>query len=160
MLKITPAAAADTDSVILVLKDAVQWLQSRGLPTWNPDTLQSVMGALICRGEVYLAWMNDQPVGTVTVQWSDPAFWGEQPDDAGYIHKLAVMRSVAGQQIGAQMVSWAEELIKQKGRPYARLDCHADNPAINRFYQAAGYQLRGLITVQDVPLNLYEKPLG
>jgi ribosomal protein S18 acetylase RimI-like enzyme len=160
MLTMTPATAADTDSVIAVLMNAVQWLHSRGLPTWNPNTLPYVMEPLIARGEVYLARINDQPVGTVTVQWSDPAFWGERPDDAGYIHKLAIMRSVAGQQIGAQMVSWAESLIMQHGRPYARLDCHAENPAINRFYQSAGYQVRGIVTVHGVPLNLYEKPLG
>lgn len=159
-LSISAATATETDSVIAILNDAIHWLQSRNLPTWNPDILPSVMNTLITRGEVYLARMDNQPVGTVTVQWSDPAFWGERPDDAGYIHKLAIMRTVAGQHIGAQMVNWAESLIVQRGRPYARLDCHAENPTINRFYQSAGYQPRGVIMLQGVPLNLYEKPLG
>src|ERR1700690_3083829 len=102
MLTIVPATSADMETVIAVLTDAVYWLQSRELPTWNLDTLPVVMSSALSRGEVYLARLNDQPVGTVSIQWSDPPFWGERPDDAGYIHKLAVTRAAAGQHIGAQ----------------------------------------------------------
>ena len=35
------------------------------------------------------------PLATVTLQWEDGEFWGEQGRDgrAGYVHGLAVMRS-------------------------------------------------------------------
>lgn len=157
MLTISPAIVPETDIVVGLLTEAALWLQSRGLPTWNPDTLLALMSAAVQRGEVYLARINDQPVGTVSIQWSDPMYWGERPDDAGYIHKLAITRAAAGQRIGVQLLSRAERLIADQERPIARLDCHAENPTINRFYQAVGYQLRGNATIRGVPLSLYEK---
>jgi ribosomal protein S18 acetylase RimI-like enzyme len=159
LLTIVPASAEETHAVIAILSEAARWLGSRGLPSWNPDTLPVVMSAAVSRGEVYLARIDDRPVGTISVQWSDPTMWGEQPDDAGYIHKLAIVRAAAGQHIGAEMLTWGEGLIAEHGRRFARLDCHAENPTINAFYEAAGYQLRGGIMFHDVLLNLREKRL-
>ncbi|MEP7285142.1 MAG: GNAT family N-acetyltransferase [Chloroflexota bacterium] len=158
MLIIDPATSPET--VIDILTEASLWLQSRDLPSWTPATLAPVINAAIARGEVYIARIDNQPVGTISVQWADPAFWGERPDDAGYVHKLAIVRSAAGQHTGGQLLDWAEHLIAAQGRRYARLDCHAENPTINRFYQGAGYQVRGTLMIQNVPFNLYEKPLA
>src|SRR5690348_6324808 len=102
MLTINTATSNDMDTVIAILTDAARWLQSRGLATWDPATLPEVMSKPVARGEVYIARLDDHPAATVTVQWSDPFFWGERPDDAGYIHKLAVMRTAAGKKLGAQ----------------------------------------------------------
>ncbi len=159
-LTVCMAAPAETETAIGILAEAARWLQSRGIPTWTPESLPPVIGPAVARGEVYLAWMDDQPVGTVSVQWSDLVFWGERPDDAGYIHKLATARAAAGQQVGARLLAWAENLIAERGRQYARLDCHAENPFINRFYRVAGYQVRGTVTLQGIPMNLCEKWLS
>ena len=159
MLEIRQATLTETNIAIGILAEAAHWLASRGLPSWNPDKLLTVMTLSVTRGDVYLAWINDQPVGTITVQWSDVLYWGERPDDAGYIHKLAIVRSAAGQRLGAQLLGWAESLIAERGRPYARLDCHASNPMINSFYESEGYQLRGTLTVPGVALALREKLL-
>src|SRR5689334_22935387 len=72
---------------------------------------------------------------------------GERPDDAGYIHNLAITRAATGQHVGVQLLDWSERLISERGRPYARLDCHAANPTINRFYQSTGCELRGSVDV-------------
>lgn len=159
MLTIKLATSAETDQVVAILVEASRWLQSRNILSWKPDVLPAQMQAAVARGEVYLAWKDGQAIGTVTVMWSDVAYWGERPDDAGYIHKVAVRRAAAGQNVGAQMVSWAEQLILERRRPFARLDCQADNPTINQFYQSAGYELRGSIDTPIFPLNLYEKRL-
>lgn len=159
MLKVDLATPAETNTVIEILVDAVRWLESRGLPTWSPDVLADIMPAAVDRGEVYLARLDDQPVGTVSIQWSDAVYWGERPDDAGYIHKLAITRAAAGQHVGTQLLDWSERFIAARGRPYARLDCHAANPTINQFYRAAGYELRGTVDVNSPVLNLYEKLL-
>jgi len=159
MLTVNLATPAESNTVIEILGDAVRWLESRGLPTWSPDVLADVMPAAVRRGEVYIARLGDQPVGTVSIQWSDPIYWGERPNDAGYIHKLAITRTAAGQHVGAQLVDWSERFIVEQGRLYARLDCHAANPTINRFYQAAGYEARGTVAVNNLVLNLYEKRL-
>jgi len=157
MLTIQSATPAETDIVIDILVDAVRWLESRGLPTWSPDGLADTMPNAVRRGEVYLARIDERPVGTVSIQWADPVYWGQRPDNAGYIHKLAIMRAAAGQQIGAQLLAWSEQMIVARDLPFARLDCHAANPFINHFYQAAGYKSRGTVVTNNRLLNLYEK---
>jgi len=49
MLTVSLATLAETDVVVGILKDAVQFLRSRNLPTWNPDTLPAIMGAAVPR---------------------------------------------------------------------------------------------------------------
>lgn len=159
MLTVNLASPAEANIVVEILVDAVRWLGSRGLPTWNPDVLADVMPAAVARGEVYLARIDDQPIATVSIQWSDAVYWGTRPHDAGYIHKLAVTRAAAGQHVGSQLLDWSERFIAAQRRPFARLDCHAANPTINRFYQAVGYELRGTVAINDLVLNLYEKLL-
>jgi protein-tyrosine phosphatase len=158
-LSIRLASPAEARLALAILTDATLWLRSRGLPTWNPAQLPAAIAGVAERGELYLGWMADRPVGTVSIQWTDVLYWGEQPDDAGYIHKLAVARFASGQQIGAALLRWAEGYIALQGRTFARLDCQATNPVINRFYQGAGYELRGTVYVNELRLNCYEKAL-
>ncbi len=159
-LNMIQASGEDTPHVLAILTDAVFWLNSRGLPTIDPSTLDAVMIPAVARGEVYLAWLNGAAVGTITLQWADPLNWGERPNDAGYIHKLAVIRAAAGNQIGAHMVAWAEDQIIAAGRGYSRLDFPASNPAMHRFYGQLGYELRGEKVINGMTLSLGEKLLG
>ena len=59
--------------------------------------------------EVYLFGRDDPGVGTLTIQWSDPEVWGERGTDglAGYIHRMAIVRSAGGGRIGERMLEWA-----------------------------------------------------
>lgn len=151
---------SEAETVIEILKDAANWLRSRDINTWDPDEFEPIIFPGIERGDVYLAKLNGQPVGTFILQWEDPDFWGERPDDAGYLHKVAVARSAAGQNIGTRIVKAAEKLVRAKGRPYLRLDCQRDNPKINQFYRQFGFEFRGTGRTRVVDVNLYEKYLG
>jgi len=93
-LDIEKVTVDDLDTVFSILLDAVQWLRQKGLKAWDPSSLKKTLLLSIEADEVYLAKLNQQPVGTITVQWLDPALWGERPNDAGYIHKLAVLRAL------------------------------------------------------------------
>lgn len=158
-IEMVKAKLSDSDTVVNILGDAASWLSSRGIPAWNIEQLPTIMYPSIEQGLVYLAKLNGQFVGTITLQWTDVPFWGERPADAGYIHKLAVMRKAAGKNVGAQMVLWAESQIVAAKRPYSRLDCLKDNPTINKFYQNLGYIWCGEKLVNDFPANLYQKTL-
>jgi GNAT superfamily N-acetyltransferase len=175
-LELVQATLADTPSVLAILEDAVLWLRTKQLSTWEPNHLKIVMPVAIERGEVYLAKLkpteSDVPtdisidisitVGTVSMQWSDVPFWGEEignDSKACYLHKLAVLRSYAGQHIGAAIVKLVEQRTSGAGRSYVRLDCVRDNPNINAFYQKLGYVWQGAASVGGFQANLYQKDL-
>jgi ribosomal protein S18 acetylase RimI-like enzyme len=99
--------------------------------------------------EVYLARRDGVPVGTLTIQWSDLEQWGERGLDgsAGYIHGVAITRSVGGKRVGERLLEWAVDAIAGRGRRFARLDAMASNAALCRYYEQRGFYSRGTATL-------------
>lgn len=135
------ATAADADTFIEIHEEVARWLWDQGIRQWQPGVFRREwILPRIERGEVYLARRGGEALGAVTLQWSDEYTWGARPPDAGYIHGLRVRRSAAGQSLGRALLQWAEREIARAGRPFARLDCIADNPRLCAYYVDAGYE--------------------
>jgi ribosomal protein S18 acetylase RimI-like enzyme len=135
-------ATPDTATAFVEIhEEAARWLWERGIHQWKPGVFQAEwLREPIERGEVYLVKAGGTPIATVLLQWSDEYTWGDQPSDAGYIHGLRVKRDAAGRGLGKAILRWAEREIARAGRPYARLDCIADNPHLCAYYVEAGYE--------------------
>lgn len=152
--------------VLDIIGEATVWVQERGFNQWSlppydeDNPMYKVMKDSVDQKEVYLVVKDDLALATMTLQWEDEYFWGKRPDDAGYIHKLAIRSAYHGQKIGQYFMAWAENVIEEVGRPYARLDCMAENEGINRFYQSLGYKLIGVKEDFRWKANLYEKRVG
>jgi ribosomal protein S18 acetylase RimI-like enzyme len=159
-LRITRATMADYDTVMRILREAAAWLTSRGNPQWEHWYLEageSMLRERIDEHEVYLASLNTGSIATVTVQWTDTMVWGAKGADglAGYIHGLAISRSVAGFGVGERMLEWTIGLIAARGRRYARLDCIESNLGLCRYYNDRGFTAMGTA----MPLRLYARRL-
>jgi len=160
-IRIIRAQQGDLDRVLEILQEASRWLSSKGLETqWllNPAFRQTIRDN-IDRGEVYVVKDVKEIVGTITLQWSDKKFWGDLPQDAGYIHKLAIKRAHARKHLGLRVLNWAEAKTRAEGKSYLRLDCLASNKTIREYYERAGF-----IHVRDTSApgwkaSLYEKKL-
>ena len=63
-------------------------------------------------------------LATLRIHWDDAETWGERGDDgcAGYIHAIAIKRSIAGMRVGERLLEWAVERIAARGAAFARLD--------------------------------------
>ena len=143
-----------------VLAGAAEWLRARGVDQW-PERFDAdwVMPA-IERGETWLAVREPEGevVGTLVVQWEDPMFWAGYPEDAGYLHRLAVRRH--GDGLGLRLQQWAEEHVAAAGKPFLRLDCVAWNEALRTYYERAGYGYVGNVTVGPYTQARYQKRVG
>ncbi len=151
-LRIARAAMADYDRVMGILREAAGWLSSRGNPQWEHWYLEvgeRMLRERLAHHEVYLARRDAVPVGTVTIQWSDPEQWGERglDDRAGYIHGIAIMRSVGGMRVGERLLEWAVDTMAARGRHYARLDAIASNAPLCRYYEQRGFRPLGTTTL-------------
>ena len=109
-------------------------------------------------------------VGTVTLQWEDPRFWGDDGTDgrAGYVHRLAVPPRHAGAGLGARLLAWADERVRDVGRDRLRLDVVSHNAPLRRYYERCGFAyVRDVTgdwtatdgTPQTWRTSLYERPL-
>jgi len=144
--------------VLSVLADAAAWLRERGVEQW-PDRFPTewVMPAIEA-GETWLAEHDGQIAGTLVVQWDDPLFWAGYPNDAGYLHRLAVRRH--GDGLGGRLLQWAERHAAAAGKVYLRLDCVASNESLRAYYERAAYQHVGNVTVDEYIQSRYEKRVG
>ncbi len=156
-IEIIVATTSDIGTATAILEEAADWAASMGLDLWQNKGFEGVLVPAVERGELYLAKINGQAAGTFILQWADDFFWGKRPDDAGYIHKVAVRREFAGKNVGGYILGWAERKVAQQGRQYLRLDCQPHNPAINSYYQKAGFVFQGYRADNKWGWNLYQK---
>jgi ribosomal protein S18 acetylase RimI-like enzyme len=155
-MKIERASVEELDEVVALLSEASAWLRARGIEHWPDPYPADWVEPSIRRGETCLARRDGDVVGTITLRWDDPAFWGDQPPVAGYVHGIVVRREFAG--LGPQLLDWADEQVHSAGRELLRLDCRTDNTKLRRYYEGHGFVHRGDTTVSDFRTSIYERP--
>ncbi len=139
------AAPEDFDALHAIMLDAARWLLSRGIDQWN--WVEKPVGMRYLRerlekAEVYLAFVEDEAVATVSVQWEDAEIWGERGRDglAGYVHGLAVKRIASGRGMGKKLIDFATIVVLVQGRNILRLDCMAPNAGLRSYYKQLGFR--------------------
>jgi GNAT superfamily N-acetyltransferase len=159
-LRFRVAAPADVRVVAEILTEAGDWEVSMGFPTpWPRPFPAAELQPSCTRGELYLVEDSDnETVGTITLQWADVPFWGEQPPEAGYIHRLAIRRAHGGQGVGRQMIEWAAEKTKAQGRWKLRLDC-TQSGELHQYYRSLGFVPVGEVTLRGLRCTLFERSL-
>src|SRR5262245_58569935 len=129
-LRIRSAQRADLQSYVDLLEEIAEWLYSQGLGPLQPgihrDSWDYYAGS-IAVGEVYLAFLGADMVGSFRLLHEDPIIWPEADSDAPYLHSLVVRRSWSGHGLGRQLLGWAEERAASLGKNHLRLDCFANN---------------------------------
>jgi GNAT superfamily N-acetyltransferase len=160
-LEVTPAELDDVNVALGILDEAASWLQEHKIPTvWKPGGFfRQALLDQISLGEVYIGLVDEEPVGTCTLQWSDPIFWGERQPDAGYLHKIAIRPAYTGQGVGLEMLKWAEAAARTADKRFLRLNCMADDRKIRDYYEKAGFLHIADVVGPRAMASLYEKEL-
>jgi GNAT superfamily N-acetyltransferase len=166
-LEVRSAAADDIEAVADILAEVSAWLLTKGIRQWPARFPSDFFDGYVRRGELYVATVEDEIVGTVTLQWLDPPFWGER-QNAGFVHRLAVRRAHAG--CGRTLLDWAEKQAVQQGRSFLCLDTLTSNTRLRRYYEDLGFRAVGEISgLADHPTDpalgrwravLYEKAIA
>jgi ribosomal protein S18 acetylase RimI-like enzyme len=159
-LTIRVANDGDAETVIALLDSAAAWLTARGIRQWGVGDFGAETRAALARGEVYLAHVGGQVAGTFRVHESDAHIWGSDDGLALYVHRLATSRAFAGRELGVALLDEAARLARAAGKPYLRLDCHADNAALCDYYARRGFTLVRRVPLGAWPCALFEKPVG
>lgn len=140
---IRTAQPDDLPAIAQLLDKAGEWMRDQGIADqWPIRFPLSDLGQRVNHGEIHVAYDGQTPVGTFALDWTaDPEFWQDEhaDADAGYLHRLAVARSHAGQGIGAQLVEHAATLVLRSGRHLLRLDCAKHNTRLHDYYRQLGF---------------------
>lgn len=158
------AVHSDGAAVFQILRDAASWLQKKGISQWEHLHNEVEVNEIIEDIQAGITYKVMDKSGKIVAvfnlsheqnQW-DIAMWGEREDRACYIHRLAVHENHHNKQIGQGILEWIDKNI-QLDNGYVRLDCIANNPALNEFYQKAGYRFAGHIGEGEDKFSIYEK---
>lgn len=150
-LHIRSAVLDELHTVEGLLIEASEWLSSRGIDQWQFPPHRDRITRALDRGEVFLAEVDGRPIATLQVDChADPEFWTaeDEPEDALYLHRMAVTREFAGTGIGAVLLDWASERAAAVGKRWLRLDAWKDNAGLHRYYESQGFIL---VRVIDLP---------
>lgn len=129
------------DEFLAVLREVGQWLVSTGQEMWELDTLtpENLFDAYTT-GHCYVLYADGTPAATFILQWADPLFYADVPaNTAGFIHKVAVRRPFAGQNLFQVMLDFCRERCLERGIREIQLETDADRPVLLRFYERYGF---------------------
>lgn len=114
---------------------------------------------------VYLVARGEENVASFTVGGRFPRFWPpslwQAPDaEALGVFGIAVLPPLQRQGIGTWVMRRIEDMARERGCRFVRLDAYEENPRSVAFYRKLGYQERGRLVVNGVPILCFETEVG
>ena len=131
-----------TDAFLSTLHEVGRWLVDTQQEMWQLATLTAAN--LIddyTRDNCYVMYVNNTPAATFILQWKDPLYYPDVPDNtAAFIHKVAIRRSFSGQHLFAQMLDFCRAECLARNIHEIQLETDATRPSLLRFYERHGFQ--------------------
>ena len=159
------ASLNELDEALDMLKEAAKSLQSRKINQWefwlNPpkEKINWVKEGFLNR-EFYFITQSAEVVGMLRLLDKDHLYWGEELEEAKYIHSLVIKEKYAGKKIGEKVIEIISENALKNSIHILRLDCNAANSKLCNYYEKQGF-----VKVREKRMphslnNLYEKRLN
>lgn len=161
-IRLRTAVASDRDAIFGLLESAASWLRARGIDYWQnwlapPAHHIRWVDDGLSAGEFRLIEGSDGVLGCVRLQDSDPLFWPDATDPAGYVHSLTIDRRLAGQGLGARVLDLIASELAVRGVSLLRLDCGESAAGLQHYYESLGFRPVGTTAVDGESLVLYER---
>jgi ribosomal protein S18 acetylase RimI-like enzyme len=151
--------------IILLLKQAAEKLQIKSIEQWgiwlnpNPELLNWIQTG-VAKGEFFIVENRIQQIlGMFRLSSSDVMYWGENTNNAAYVHSLTVKPEFSGAGIGKMVLKRIEEKLVNDSIELLRLDCNAGNAWLCNYYEKQGFIKVGKKQMPHSLNNLYEKQL-
>ncbi|MFC5410305.1 GNAT family N-acetyltransferase [Larkinella bovis] len=143
------------DDFLVLVREVGQWLADSGRELWELDTLTPEnLFDPYTRDNAYVLYAHPDegpvPAAAFILQWKDPLYYPDVPDNtAGFIHKLAIRRPFAGQNLFATILEFCRETCLKRGIHEIQLETDSTRPALLRFYERYGFEPTYRKTVQE-----------
>ncbi len=131
----------DYDTLREIYREVVTWLWDvKGITDqWHRPVPGEEIQFLIDSGQAYLALVHGEPAGAVRLSGKHEIPWEDRQDRSLYVHSLAVRPKFSGLGVGRAMLQFTENLAREQGKEFVRLDCMAENPRLRQYYVNAEF---------------------
>jgi GNAT superfamily N-acetyltransferase len=146
-LEIRLAGTGDEETVARLLLEAFEPFREQYTPEGFADTVPNldVFRERIAVGKIWLAFIGDEPVGTVTAL--------PEPDRV-YIRSMAVTPSAQGRGVGQQLLDTLERDARERGFKKLYLYTTFVLPAAQPLYEKNGF----VVTRETPPEEWHDMP--
>eukprot|EP01032_Pedospumella_encystans_P008513 gene8513-10098_t len=155
------AKTEDLPSIVRICALSVALLNAENNYQWN-DTypLQSDFEKDIHDDVLWVAEVNGDVAGfaaLTTDQSEEYAELGWKPEDTSLVpHRVAVDPAFRGKGIARKFMIKAEELAREAGYKYVRVDTNIKNLVMQGLFKSLGYEYGGEVCFKNKPI-IYEK---
>lgn len=146
----SPALAQELPAVFALIRDRIAWMDRKGLRQWNVLDYwgvfpESYYTAAVREGRLFVVHSADGRIAGAGVLSFSDHFWGSDASPALYLHNFVTAQDACG--AGDAFLAGCEQFALAHNRQRFRLDCAADNTALNEYYAARGFHAVG--TAED-----------
>ena len=168
-MEIKKATALDADSLMELFDEARGTIALLGIDQWQKGYPSlEIVREDIKESRSYTVKIDGELCGTfVLMENGEPMYdtiydghWksGDESEDYVAIHRVAVSVRMRGKGISTAIISYAEARAKELGRSALRIDTHEGNLVMRRMLEKHGFQLCGIIHLENGdPRVAYEK---
>lgn len=141
----TQAKPEDAAGVMALVKERTAWMDRVGICQWNVNRYPEAYPEEYYReearaGRLYLLRRGGAIASAAVLRQEDEQWEDSASARALYVHNL--VSSLNDKGAGGRLLGWAEELARERGLTALRLDCAANNPSLNKYYEKKGFRLR------------------
>jgi GNAT superfamily N-acetyltransferase len=147
-MQVQSASLDDIATYSAHARAAQAWLRARGLGQYVPAAHQEYAAAIRSRvetGSLYVVRDGGEAIGFFSLDRSPSPWWPADGTSALYLAGMVVAQSARRQGVGSFIIEWSVTEAVRLARQCVRLDCHAGNPWLCRYYEAQGFELRGRV---------------
>ncbi len=152
------AASSDLDRIMQIVADAQRFLKENGVDQWqNGYPTREIFEADIIKGCCHAFTLEGKLAGVISVFFEKEASYKRVYDgswltgDAPYamFHRAAVDSNYRGMGIASEMLSYAENIARERGFTSMRGDTHRDNKAMRSLLEKRGFVHCGTIFIDS-----------
>jgi ribosomal protein S18 acetylase RimI-like enzyme/predicted nucleotidyltransferase len=164
-MNINLVSSAEIDSVMILVKAAIEKMHRNGIPQWGEYyPTREIFLADIAAGSLYAARINGRIVGIVGLDENQFSEWQKQDwtDTNGkplVVHRICIATNFQGQGIAKKLMRFAEDYAGKNGCTSIRLDAFAGNPISLGLYDSLGYRRCGTFKGYQGNCYCFEKLL-
>jgi GNAT superfamily N-acetyltransferase len=147
-MEVQLASASDIPTYTEFARAAQAWLQSRGLAQFVPaghDGYSAAIRLRVDAGSLHLVRDGAAVLAFFDSDRSPSPWWPDDDDAALYLSGMVVGEAARGRGVGDFILEWCVAETIRLGCPYVRLDCHADNTRLRRYYEARSFECQGRV---------------
>jgi GNAT superfamily N-acetyltransferase len=127
---------------------AQKWLQSKGLGQYVPAAHEINAPAICARvmsGKFYAVVDESATVAFFCLDSDHSQWWPVDGVPAMYLSGMVVDQREQGRGVGTFIIRWCTTQAVNRGCQFIRLDCHADNAWLCKYYEENGFVLVGRV---------------